>query len=849
MMDSPPGPAPNRPTTPAPAMSKRPPASSGKRSSSRKTSSAKKTTTRKTTSRKRAPAKKSAAAKKRPPSKRTSRKPAAKKGGPVTVPVRTGSWKQRLAWEAFTWGSGVVAGLAITGGLLWMRAKSDVTQYLAAPPRTVPGVIWSAPMAIRPGQAASMSAIAGDLLAGGYERVKSVDPAHVPPDGAGEFALMPDGLDIWTRPMDGVEGGRVRLRLVDGHVVDGAPATLRPTVLATIGDWEGRRVDVDLDTTSPFVEPALLSMEDQRFREHMGIDPWGILRAGVKAVFGKGGQGGSTLTQQLAKNLFLTPERALRRKVREVFFAAALESELDKDELLELYLQEVYLGQMGGIPIVGVESAARAWFGVSAAHLELHQAATIIGVIPAPNAYSPRRHPERAEERRNLVLDQMVKTGAIDADQAASAKRQPLELGGALPGAIRRAPWAVDLAVDDAERHVGEGALATGGYQVHTSIQPLLQRAAEEAVSDAMRALDEEHPEARGAQVALVAVDVENGAVVAMVGSRHYGESPFNRATNAWRQAGSTVKPLTLLAAFDEDRRLTPLSPILDEPITRRIDGKTWTPQNYDNRFLGEITVRRAIETSRNIPAVKLAEDVGPGALQTFYRTAGLSRATNLPSASLGGFEVTPLELAGAYTVFPGGGTLSEPWVVDRISANGSDILSLEHHREDLASARSAELATRVLEGVIERGTGQAAKQYGVSGRAGGKTGTTSGYRDAWFVGFTESLAVAVWVGRDEGELGLPGSRAALPVWARFVAASGTLNTDDRLPEGLVVERVCEESHRIARPQCTSTYEETFPEGEVPKEKCDVHGGPVVEAGRALGRLFSGKRKRDDPAD
>lgn len=838
-------------------MTKRSPASSGKRSTSstprtsrakKTTTSAKKTTTsaKKTTASKKPTAKRTSA-KKRPPSKRTSRKPPAKKKGPLTVPVRTGTWKSRLAWEAFTWGAGVTAGLAITGSLLWMRAKSDVTQYIAAPPRTIPGVVWSAPMEIRPNQAASMSAIAGDLLAAGYERVKSVDPAHVPPDGSGEFAVLPDGLDVWTRPMPGVEGGRTRLRLADGRVVQGAPAVLRPTVLATIGDWEGRRDDVKLASMSPFVEPALLSMEDQRFREHMGIDPWGILRAGVKAAFSKGGQGGSTLTQQLAKNLFLTSERTLRRKVREVFFAAALESELDKDQLLELYLREVYLGQMGGIPIVGVEAASRAWFGTSATNLQLHQAATIIGVIPAPNAYSPRRHPERAETRRNLVLDQMVKVGAIDADQGASAKRQPLVLGGALPGAIRRAPWAVDLAVDDTEQHIGEGALASGGYQVHTSIQPLLQRAAEEAVSVGMRALDDEFPKSKGSQVALVAVDVKTGAVVAMVGSRNYGESPFNRAVNAWRQAGSTVKPLTLLAAFDEDKRLSPLTPILDEPITRRVDGTSWTPQNYDHRFLGEITVRRAIETSRNIPAVKLAEMVGPSDLQAFYRAAGLDRATNLPSASLGGFEASPMQLAGAYTAFPGGGTLAEPWVVDRIAeADGTEVLALEHHRENIATARSAKLATRVLEGVIARGTGKSAANFGVSGAVGGKTGTTSNYRDAWFVGFTESLAVAVWVGKDQGELGLSGSRAALPVWARFVAASGTLTVDDSLPDGLVVHRVCEDSHRIARPQCTSTYEETFPEGEVPKERCDVHGGPVVEAGRALGRLFSGKKKKGE---
>lgn len=836
------------PSLPGSLMSQKSPDSPGKRT--RRASAKKPRASKKAPATKKATASRSASSRSRAKTnrKRPARKRTPRKKGPVTTPVRAiRSWRAALALEAATWGAGVVAGLAITGALLWMRAKSDVTTYLADPPRTIPGVVWSAPIDVQPGQAASVSALAGDLLAAGYERVRHVDPAHVPPDGPGEFAVLADGLDIYTQPWPGVEGGRTRLRIVDGTVVEGAPATLRPTVLATVGDWDGRRTDVHLDRVSPFLEPALLSMEDQRFREHMGIDPWGIVRAGLKAVVGNGGQGGSTLTQQLAKNLFLTPERTLRRKVREVFFAAALESELSKDELLELYLREVYLGQMGGVPLVGVEAASRAWFGVSADHLSLDQAATIIGVIPAPNAYSPRRHPERAEQRRNLVIEQMVKVGAITGDQATSAKQRPLTLGGALPGAIRRAPWAVDLAVDDAERHIGEGALAGKGYHVHTSIQPVLQRVAEEAVALGAKAMEEEYRKARGAQVALVAVDAHTGGIVAMVGSRSYGESPFNRAASARRQAGSTVKPLTLLAAFDEDPSLTPLTRISDAPITRRIDGRSWTPKNYDGRFMGDITVRRAIETSRNIPAVLLAEEVGATDLQQFYRTAGLTFATNLPSASLGGFEVTPLEMAGAYTVFPGGGTLQEPWMVDRIGEpNGAEVLALEHHTEALSSARAARLASSVLEGVIERGTGMAAKRYGVEGGAGGKTGTTSDYRDAWFVGFTDDLAVAVWVGRDEGSLGLPGSRAALPIWARFVAASGTLGDEDALPEGLVEARVCENSGRIARPQCEHTYLETFPEGGVPKEKCDVHGGPIVEAGRALGRLFSGKKKDDE---
>ncbi|MCB9677804.1 MAG: transglycosylase domain-containing protein [Alphaproteobacteria bacterium] len=767
-----------------------------------------------------------------PPKKRAPKKKAVLTAPPVPFDL-----KRFLIKEAVTWVAGAAVGLTITGGLLWMRAKSDVTAYLADPPRTVPGVIWSAPITIENGQAASMSSIAGDLLAAGYERVTHLSDNHG--TQAGEFSVRDDGLDIWTNPMPGVPGGLVKLRIDDGRVVSGAPAVLRPTVLATIGEWDGRRAEIDLKHLAEHVEPALLAMEDQRFREHSGVDPWGVARAVLQHAVGSGEAGGSTLTQQLAKNLFLSSERTLRRKVREVFFAAALESELSKDELLELYLEEVYLGQMGGIPLYGIESAARAWFGKSAESLALHEVATIIGVIPAPNRYNPRRHPEKAEERRNIVLDQMARVGAISRDRSDTAKQQALVLHGALPGAIRRAPWAVDYAVDHAERHVGEGALASRGYHVHTSIQPLLQRAAEGAVAEGMAELDAEYPKAAGAQVALVAVRVSDGAIVAMVGSRNYAESPYNRAVNAWRQAGSTVKPFTMLAAFDRDPSLTPVSTVRDEPITRRIDGKTWTPQNYDNAFLGEITLRKAMETSRNIPAITLAEDVGPERLQSFMRDAGLSHATNLPSAALGGFEVTPLELATAYTAFPGGGTVQRSWVVDSIAEpSGEVVLDLKPEHHDLATARAATLATTVLHGVIERGTASRAKQYGISGRVGGKTGTTSDYRDAWFVGFTDELAVAVWVGRDRGEVGLSGSRAALPTWARFVSATGTIERQAALPDGLVSVEVCAESSLPARPECTATYSETFPEDAIPTKKCDLHGGPLVDVGRALGKLF-----------
>jgi len=762
--------------------------------------------------------------------------------GAKAAPV---SWKRWLLTEVAVLGAGVSAGLVIAGGFLWQRAVADVDAYLAAPQRPVPGVIWSAPMSLREGQRVSMATLAGDLLAAGYERSDKAGPR----DGAvGTFSVNADGFSVWTAPFPGGPraGGSHALTIRDGlltEVEPGSRALLHPTVLATVGDLDAQRVDVKLADLSRWVEPALLTMEDARFRQHHGVDPIGLLRAILRnSVAGQEVQGGSTLTQQLAKNLFLSSERRLQRKVREAFFAAALESKLSKDELLELYLSEVYLGQMGGLPLHGVEAAARSWFGKSASRLELHEAAAIIGVIPAPNSYSPVRHPEKAQSRRDLVLSKLHERGAIDDDELAAAKAQPLALRGLEPSRVRRAPYAVDVAVEQAEVALGQGALATGGYQVYTHIQPALQRAAEEAVAAGMAALEAENPELANAQVALVAVDVRDGGVVAMVGGRSYATSPFNRAIDAHRQAGSTVKPLTLLAGVELDL-FTPATVFDDQPLTRTFDGTRWTPRNYDGRFVGEITARRAIETSRNIPAVLMAEKVGATRLQRFYTEAGLPDATQLPSAALGGFLVTPLELAGSYTVFADG-RAARPRVLDRVTGgDGGEVLAFPADRSVLASPRSAAVALSVLEGVLTHGTGAGAARYGVKGAAG-KTGTTDNGRDAWLVGLTPEIAVAVWVGLDQGDLGRTGGEVAMPVWARFIAASGTGGTFDR-PEGMVSVTLCPESGQVASAECPTTTSDWFPANQVPTTACALHGAPEERPG-LLGRLF-GRRRDEDP--
>jgi penicillin-binding protein 1B len=763
-----------------------------------------------------------------------------------------GGWRRQIGLEAATWGAGVTVGLVVVGGVLWVRAQQDVSAYLDDPHRASPSLVLSAPMAVREGMAVSPAELAAELLAGGYQRV----PAVTADD---QFSVTADGIEVSSTAM-AVPGARIaasRVRITfgaDGRISDVAPgddAVLHPTVLATVGDPESRRSALALDEISPWVEKAVTAVEDQRFRTHWGVDPLGVARAIWHDLRSDDGvHGGSTLTQQLAKNLFLTQERSLQRKVREAFFAVALERKLTKDQVLSMYFDEVYLGQAGGTPLHGVDAAARAWFGVPASRLDIGQAATIAGVISSPNAYSPLRHPEVAKERRDIGLARMATLGLIDAATLEREKARPLVIEGVLPGAgRRRAPWAVDEAVDLAEQALGEGALATGGYRVHTTIQPLLQRIAERSVADGMSEVEGGYPKARGAEAALVAVRPTDGAVVAMVGGRDYAKSPFNRATSAWREVGSLAKPVILLSAFDEDPSLSPSTKVWDSPIVRTIDGKAWRPEDYDGKFRGEVTIREALAASLNIPAIRLAETVGYAEVQRVSRELGLSRASKLPSSALGAWPATPLEMAGAYTVFPGGGTARRPMVVRGLSdRDGATLVTFEPKEVRVASQRATSLATSVLHSVVRDGTGARAKEYGVAGPVGGKSGTTNDYRDAWFSGFTPGLVATVWVGRDTGpNVGLAGSRAALPAWAMFIADSGEIKGEFRASDDLVAVEVCADSHLPARPECPKQFSELFPKANRPSTRCDLHGGPLVKVGQVFGHLFEGEPKPPPP--
>jgi len=705
----------------------------------------------------------------------------------------------------------------------YRQAVQDVEELLGGRVWSSSGRVMSAPMELWAGLRLSPEELATDLQAAGYARVSR---AQAP----GDFEVAPDAILVRVAegrwPGATVEAGDLLLTFSGDRISSVSPgsvATLAPAELAGVrgGDNEARRV-ISLGEVPPHVVQAVLAMEDARFYDHEGLDPLGIARALlVNAWSGSTAQGGSTLTQQVVKNLFLTQERTLERKAREAVLAMALEAQRSKDDILELYLNEIYLGQAGGVAICGIDQAARVYFGKPAERLEIGEAATIAGIVSAPNRYSPLRHPQRALERRDVALGRMADVGFLAPSDAEVLKREPLTLHPS--STSRRAPWAVDAAVDGIEQAMGEGTVVARGVSVHTTIQPALQRLAERAVIEGLAELQQTHPTTEGAQAAMAVVRVRDGAVVALVGSRDYASSQFDRASHGSRQIGSTVKPLTAVLAFEADASLSPATVLDDSYIERIVDGKTWAPRNYDGSYRGLLTLREALRVSRNIPAVLLAERAGMKTLARGWRELGLDEASSNPSAALGSFGATPLELAGAYTVFPGGGRWSQPTLVRSAFDEGGALLwEQEPIRLRRTSSESAWLVGSMLEDVVASGTGAQASSYGATGHLGGKTGTTDGARDAWFVGYSAEYAVAVWVGFDRDRvLGLTGGQAALPTWARFMAWSGAGDTSFSRPSGVRFVEGCVACDPMGT--CLDEDGEWF-RGEATPESCGDDG-------------------------
>jgi len=533
------------------------------------------------------------------------------------------------------------------------------------------------------------------------------------------------------------------------------------------------RDPVQFDDIPPNLISALVATEDRQFYHHSGVDLKGIVRAVVKDVLaGEFVEGASTITQQLAKTLFLTPRKSLMRKLREAVLAIQIERRYTKKEILTLYLNQVYFGSGA----YGIAAAADTFFGKPVGALSLAESALIAGMPKAPSVYSPLVNPERAVRRRGIVLQQMVNTGVISTDDYDRARDEPLELN-TDRGTTPIAPFAVAYLRQGLESLVGAAQLYQSGLTVHTTLNAELQKTANGAVQDGLAALRQRMQSRKmpspAPQAALVAMDVKTGGVLAMVGGADYRESSFNRAVSARRQPGSAFKPILYASAIT--RGYSQNARILDAPVAYPggAPGHTWEPKNFSPSFSGEITFRKALAKSKNIPAVRLIDMLGPSSVAAFASQLGI-RTVQRPhlSLALGTSEVTLLDLTAAYAVFANGGKRVPPFGITEVKdRNGRVLWQAQPHPRTIMDRKTAAVVTDMLRAVITEGTGRRARS--LPRAVAGKTGTTNDYRDAWFVGFSPETAVGVWVGQDDNRsLGRleTGSRAALPIWTAFMS-------------------------------------------------------------------------------
>ena len=619
-----------------------------------------------------------------------------------------------------------------------------------------------------------------------------------------------------------------------------------PLITAFMTGTREKRRRVALDAIPPRMREAVLAIEDRRFYYHPGIDPIRIVGAVIDNVFGNRGylSGASTITQQLARNFFLTEQMAVEqqtrqrsplRKIREQIMAVILETKATKDEILELYLNDVYLGHRGSFALHGVPEAAKMFFSKDVRNLNLSEAALIAGVIQSPFNHSPFNNPERAKERRNVVLRAMADAEYITADAAARASKEPVAV---VARAIENeAPYFVDYLAGVLEAEYPGVAGKTGVLDIYTTLDLNLQRYAHDALIagltrvDATLARRKRGPQ-RVAQAALVAIDPRTGEILAMIGGRSYNQSQFNRAVSARRQTGSTFKPFVYLAAFEraanEGLDLTPSSVVYDEPTTWNFDNQEWTPGNYDNEYDGAITLRRALAMSRNIATIKVAEQTG------YDRVVGLWKKTRVgaqkieayPSVALGTVEATPLELAEAYTVFPNLGTTRKLRTITTIISGEDAVTPRVVAGAKVAEPATAFLVTHMMRSVLNEGTAAGARGAGFTKDAAGKTGTTNDLRDAWFVGFTPELLTVVWVGLDNNQpLGMSGAQAALPIWTNFMikALAGRPNLGFEAPSGVSFVEVDRDTGKLATPICPRITVEAFLSGTEPQAACELH--------------------------
>jgi penicillin-binding protein 1B len=686
--------------------------------------------------------------------------------------------------------------------------------------------LYAAPRVLQTGQKLSREKLVAALRRAGYLESKASDV------WSGSFTVSDSALDIRPGRASKKEfelvrvtfsGDRIAELRGDGTALDSF--TLEPEILSNdLSSKSAKRELLSYDEITPLMVQAILAIEDRRFFEHSGVDLKGLGRALLRnAVDEQLGQGGSTITQQLVKNTYLSPDKTLQRKYSEAMLAVALERRLSKNDIFALYCNEIYLGQRDAVAVRGVKEAARIFFGKELKDLTLPEAATLAGMIQSPAHYSPVRHPDEARARRNLVLGAMQQNGWITAEQNASASAEPIVVA---PVAVENslAPYFVDYV-----NRLAESQFETSGatQRIYTTIDLELQHAAEAALKRQLDRLDTLKP-----QAALVALDPHTGDVLAMVGGRNYAESQLNRATDALRQPGSTFKPFVYAAALEDG--MSPVQLFMDAPREFVYDrNQTYRPANYGGGYtMDEVTMRTGLVRSLNVVTVDVALQTGLARTANLAARFGLPKPERYPAMALGTEEVTPLQLASAYAAFVNEGRRVDARVITNVGEPPA-AHAREMAMDQAVSPTTAYMITNMLSAVIERGTARKARGAVPGTAIAGKTGTS---RDGWFVGYSPNLVCAVWIGFDDNkQLGLTGAEAALPAWVDFMKEAIAVRPDlggehFECPEGIKFVEIDSMTGLRSTLGCPLRELIAVTERLQPNLECYLHGNLPVQS-------------------
>jgi penicillin-binding protein 1B len=767
------------------------------------------------------------------------------------------------------------ASIVVVGIFAYWYVKYDwiIEQRFRGPAFATSAKIFAAPKVVRVGSKLTVSEIADELRHAGYTEKEGESRL-------GSYRLHGGSIEVVPGPESYHSPEVATIIVADGavSVINSRSAgeleayELEPQMLTSLFDAEQRskRQLVKYDDIPKVMVEAVTSIEDRRFFQHSGVNFMRLVEAAwIDFTHQRHQQGGSTITMQLSRAFFLSPEKTFKRKMIEMLIAVELEQKFSKQQIFEFYANRVDLGQRGSFTISGLAEGSRSYFNKDLKDITLPEAALLAGLIQAPSYLSPYRHPERALERRNTVIESMVETRAITREQADKAKATPLKLA---PPNVEAsdAPYFVDMVRDTIVNKLNEHEVNEQEYRIYTTLDPALQRAAAQAVETGIKLVDDQVTKMRTkrtkvgknkfettvtpgpqAQVALVAMDPHTGEIKALVGGRNYGASQLNHAL-AKRPTGSIFKPFVYAAAMNtaldgSTTVITPASTVADQPSTFSYGDQIYEPRNYKEEYHGDVTLRYALALSLNNATVKLAEEVGYDKVADLARSAGIASVKATPAMALGAYDATPVDMTAAYTSFANGGLRLSPVFVNSVrNSKGDVVVNFGTEKTQVLDPRIAFVMTNMLEGVMNFGTAAGVRSRGFTAPAAGKTGSS---HDGWFAGYTSNLLCIVWVGYDDySDIRLSGAQTAAPIWAEFMTKAVTLPQYSDVkpfnqPEGVVDVQLDKITNRLATPSCPDDYTIAFIAGTEPHDTCDQTG--VVQG--FFSRIFGGNSEKALP--